>query len=62
MMIISSKEYFGEGIGIVLKTKNFLFDTYITKQLRLKFNTGFDSKYIILFLWVGPFVFEVTRT
>ena len=62
MMIASSKEYFGEGIGIVLKAKNFLFDTYITKQLRLKCNAGLDSKYIILLLWVGPFAFEVTRT
>jgi len=61
MMITSSKEYFGEGIGIVVKTKSFLFDAYMTKRLRLKFSIGLNSKYIILLLWVGPFAFEVTR-
>lgn len=60
-MITSSKEYFGEGIGIILKTKNFLFDVYITTHFRLRLSSEADSQIIILLLWIGPFAFEVTR-
>ena len=61
MVITSSKKYFGEGTGIVVKTKNFLFDTYVTQQFRFKFSTIPKSKYIVMLLWAGPFALEVTR-
>jgi len=61
MVITSSKKYFGEGTGVVIKTKNFLFDAYITQHFRFKFSTIPKSKYIVILLWVGPFALEVTR-
>ena len=61
MFITSSKKYFGEGVGIVVKTKRFLFDAYVTQWFKFKISTVPKSKYIVMLLWAGPFALEVTR-